>query len=93
MSDRTQFAIGARKVSMPRIMKRSLQIAIAAGLTAAVVLAIILSNSFLMGRGGSLAGIDIWLAFIKRTDIIGTIILTALVTVSYVYWQRDRERR
>jgi hypothetical protein len=93
MSDRTQFAIGGRKVPMPRVVKRSLQIAIAAALTAGVVLAIVLSNSVLMGRGGSLAGLDIWLAFIRRTDIIGTIILTALVTVSFVYWQRDRERR
>ena len=57
------------------------------------LISIILSNSFLMGRGGSLAGIDIWLAFIKRTDIIGTIILTALVTVMFVYWQRGREQK
>jgi hypothetical protein len=50
-------------------------------------------NGFLVGRGGSLAGIDVWLAFIKRSDIIGTIILTALVTTAFHYWQRDKERR
>ena len=57
------------------------------------MLAVVLVNTSLLGRGGSFSGIDIWLSFIKRSDIIGTIILTALVTVSYVYWQRDRERR
>jgi hypothetical protein len=93
MSDRTQFAIGRHKVGMPRVLKRTLQVLIAAALTAGVVLAIVMSNTFLLGRGGSLVGLDVWLAFIKRTDIIGTIVLTALVTVSFVYWQRDRERR
>jgi len=93
MSDRTQFALGRHKVSMPRVLKRTLQVLIAALLTAAVALFVVVTNAFLVGRGGSLAGVDVWLAFIKRSDIIGTIILTALVTVSFVYWQRDRERR
>lgn len=93
MSDRTQFAVGKHKVPMPRVMKRSLQVAIAAALTAAVVLAIVVVNTSLMGRGGSIGGIDIWFAFIKRGDILATIILTALVTTAFIYWQRDRERR
>lgn len=93
MSDRTQFAVGKHKVSMPKVAKRSLQVAIAAALTAAVVLAVVVVNTSLMGRGGSIGGIDIWLAFIKRGDILATIILTALVTTSFIYWQRDRERR
>ncbi len=62
-------------------------------LTAAVVLAIVVVNTSLMGRGGSIGGIDIWFAFIKRGDILATIILTALVTTAFIYWQRDRERR
>lgn len=93
MSDRTQFAVGARKVPMPRVMKRSLQVAIAVGLTAAVVLFVMMVNGFLVGRGGTLAGVDVWLAFIRRSDIIGTIILTALVTTFFLYWQRDKEGR
>lgn len=93
MSDRTQFAVGKHKVSMPKVMKRSLQVVIAAALTAAVVLAIVVVNTSLMGRGSSVAGIDIWLAFIKRSEILATIILTALVTTAFIYWQRDRERR
>lgn len=93
MSDRTQFAIGRHKVGMPRVLKRSLQVVISAALTASVVLAIVMSNTLLMGRGGSLTGLDVWYAFIKRGDIIATMLLTALVTVAFVYWQRDRERR
>jgi len=93
MSDRTQFAIGSHKVGMPRVLKRSLQVAISAALTAGVVLAIVMSSTMLTGRGSSLTGLDLWFSFIKRNDIIGTMILTALVTVAFLYWQRDRERR
>ena len=94
MSDRTQFAVGTRKVAMmPRVMKRTLHVAMAAALTAAVVLFVMMVNGFLVGSRGSLGGVDVWLAFIKRSDIIGTIILTALVTTAFLYWQRDKERR
>jgi hypothetical protein len=37
--------------------------------------------------------VDVWLAFINRPDIQGTMVLTAIVTVLFVYWQRDSERR
>jgi len=37
-------------------------------------------------------GVDQWLAFINRPDIMATMVLTALVTVMLVYWQRDQER-
>jgi hypothetical protein len=91
--DRTQFAVGHRKVAtMPRVMKRSLHVAMAAALTAGVVLFVMMVNGFLVGRGGSLGGVDVWLAFIKRSDIIGTIILTALVTTAFLYWQRDKDK-
>ncbi len=33
-----------------------------------------------------------WVTFINRTDILATMVLTALVTVLLVYWQRDQER-
>jgi hypothetical protein len=36
--------------------------------------------------------INTWLAFIKRGDIIAVMVLTALTTVLFVYWQRDKER-
>ena len=93
MSDRTQFAVGHHKVGMPKVMKKSLQVVIAALLTAGVVLFVMMVNGFLVGRGGTMGGLDVWLSFIGRSDIIGTIILTALVTIAFMHWQRDRERR
>jgi hypothetical protein len=94
MVEKTVLALPGKKVSVPRVFKRVLQVALAAGLTAAVMLIVMLGNGLLTGRGASLqGGVTTWLAFIKRPDIYTTIILTAVVTVLFVYWQRDRERR
>jgi hypothetical protein len=94
MVEKTVLALPGKKVSVPRVFKRVLQVALAAGLTAGVMLIVMLGNGLLTGRGASLqGGITTWLAFIKRPDIYTTIILTAVVTVLFVYWQRDRERR
>ena len=93
MSEKTVLAVPGRKLSVPRVFKRTLQISMAALLTSAVALTFIIANSMLLGRGGPVQAISSWLAFIKRPDIQATIILTAVVTVLFVYWQRDRERR
>jgi hypothetical protein len=94
MVEKTVLALPGKKVSVPRVFKRVLQVALAAALTAAVMLIVMLGNGLLTGRGASLqGGITTWLAFIKRPDIYTTIILTAVVSVLFVYWQRDRERR
>jgi hypothetical protein len=69
-----------------------LQIAAAVALTAGVALAILVGNGLLVPRGHLLQGWDVWLAFINRTDILAPMVLTALVTVLFVYWQRDHER-
>jgi hypothetical protein len=58
-----------------------------------VALAIVVSNGFLMAKGPPLQGWSVWLAFINRTDILATMVLTAVVTVLFVYWQRDQERK
>jgi hypothetical protein len=95
MVEKTILALPAgKKASVPRLLKRILQIALAMALTSAVFLVMIVGNGVLVGRGASLqAGISAWLAFIKRPDIQGTMIVTAVVTVLVVYWMRDRERR
>jgi hypothetical protein len=41
-----------------------------------------------MARGGTIQGVKLWYAFIGRPDILGTMILTALVTMAYVIWQQ-----
>ena len=80
-------------MSVPRVFKRTLQVSTAALLTAAVALTFIVANSMLLGRGGLYQALSAWLTFIKRPDIQATIVLTAIVTVLYIYWQRDRERK
>jgi hypothetical protein len=94
MIEKTILALPAgKKVSVPRLFKRTLQIGLAVGLTAAILLVVIAGSGMLVGRGGTLqAGFAAWLAFIRRTDILATMTITALVTVMLVYWQRDRER-
>lgn len=93
MSDRTMIALGQRTFSVPKLAKRALQILTALGLTALAALVIIMANSFLTARGGIAAGLDIWLAFIRRPDIIGTMVLTAIVTIAYLYWEKNAQKR
>lgn len=93
MTDKTTLVVPGQKLSVPRFVKRTVQVAASVVLTAAVALIIVVGSGMLLGRSGSFKGIDVWLAFIKRPDIQGTMLLTAIVTVLFVYWQRDRERR
>ena len=93
MSDKTVLAVPGRKLSVPRLFKRTLQVSIASLLTAVVALTFIFANNMLLGGGGPARALTTWLAFIKRPDIQATIVLTAIVTVLFVYWQRDRERK
>ena len=78
---------------MPPVMRKLTDVAAAIGLTAAVVFVIIFANSFLTARGGSAHGFNAWFAFIQRSDIIGTMVLTALVTVGYLMWQQGGRPR
>jgi hypothetical protein len=94
MVETTMLVVAGKGLSVPRLLKRLLQVAIAVGLTAGVFLVVIVGNGLLVGRQASLqAGINVWLAFIKRPDILATMVLTALVTVILVYWQRGQEQR
>jgi hypothetical protein len=94
MLETTLLVVSGKKLTVPRLLKRILQVAIAVALTAAVFLVVIVGNGLLVGRQASLqAGINLWLAFIKRPDILATMVLTAFVTVLFVYWQRNQERR
>jgi ABC-type sulfate transport system permease subunit len=94
MAEHTVLVVPGKKLSVPRILKRILQIAIAVALTSAVFLVMIVGNGLVVGRNASLqSGMNAWLAFIQRPDILATIWVTALVTVLVVYWMRDRERQ
>ena len=94
MVEKTILVVSGKKMSVPRLFKRVLQIAMTVALTATVFLVVIVGNGLLVGRGATLqGGINTWLAFIKRPDILATMVLTAIVAVLFVYWQRNQERK
>jgi hypothetical protein len=94
MVETTALVVAGKKMSVPRLLKRALQVAMAVAVTATVFLVVIVGNGAVAGRGMSFqVGINTWLAFIKRPDILSTMVLTAFVTVLLVYWQRNQERR
>lgn len=73
---------------MSPAMRKAIDILTAIGLTAAVFLVIVVANSFLLSRGNYTHGFNIWYAFILRPDILGTIVLTAVVSMVYVFWKQ-----
>jgi hypothetical protein len=95
MVERTILALPVgKKMSVPRVFKRSLQTVLAVSLTAAFFLVVMVANGMLIGRGATLqSALNIWLGFIKRSDILATMTVTAIVTILFVYWLRDRERK
>jgi hypothetical protein len=93
MSDRTMLAVGRATYSVPRLTKRAAQVLVAVALTALASLVILALNDVLTTHSGWRQGFDLWFAFIRRSDILGTIVLTAVVTVASVYWTPDRAKR
>ncbi|MFN3869614.1 MAG: hypothetical protein ACK4MF_11180 [Hyphomicrobiaceae bacterium] len=93
MSERTMLAIGRSSFSVSRLTKRALQTVAATALTAAASFLILMLNNVLTAKAGWQQGFDVWLAFIRRSDILGTMALTAIITILFIYWQRESERR
>jgi hypothetical protein len=77
---------------MPPMMRKAIDVLTAIGLTAAVFFVIVVANSFLMSRGNYSQGFNLWYHFILRPDILGTMVLTALVTMAYVIWKQTGGR-
>jgi hypothetical protein len=78
---------------MSPVVQRGLDVLAAIALTAAATFLIVALNAFLMSRSGAFAGFRVWYAFIGRPDILGTMILTALISILYVFWQQRRRPR
>ena len=78
---------------MSPAMRKVVDVLTAIGLTAAVFFVIVVANSFLMARGSYSHGFNLWYSFILRPDILGTIVLTALVTMAYVFWKQGGRPR
>jgi len=78
---------------MSPAMRKVVDVLTAIGLTAAVFFVIVVANSFLMARGSYSHGFNLWYSFILRPDILGTIVLTALETMAYVFWKQGGRPR
>lgn len=78
---------------MPPVMQRVIDVVVAIALTAAVVFVIVAGNNLLMPRGGVAAGFKVWYGFIARPEIVSMMILTAVVTFAYMFWQQRRRPR
>jgi Ni,Fe-hydrogenase I cytochrome b subunit len=85
--------MAGKRMAVPRIVKRLAQVALAVAITSAVFFVMIAGNGYLTGRTTFQAGFNTWLAFIRRSDILTTMVLTAVVTVLVMYWQRDQEKK
>ena len=93
MSDpKTVLIMPGKKMSVSRIVKRAVQVAVGAALGAVTIGTVMVLNGLLSGRGTVMLWINHWLSFIQRPDIIVTMLLTAMTTVLFIYWQRDKER-
>ncbi len=76
------------RLTVPPPVWSAVDIVLAVALTAAVTLVVVVINSFLLAKGTYQQGFEAWLAFIRRPDILGTMVMTALVTVLYLLWRR-----
>ena len=92
MADKTMLVMPGKKLPVAKAIKRTVQVTGAVMATAGVALVLMLSSGLLQGKGTMLQAWNVWLGFINRPDIQATMVLTALVTVLFVYWQRDLER-
>ncbi len=92
MADKTMLVMPGKKLPVAKAVKRTVQVAGAVALTSGVALVLMLSSGLLQGKGTVWQAWTVWLGFINRPDIQATMVLTALVTVLFVYWQRDQER-
>ena len=74
-------------------MNKLLDVAIAIALTSGLVCLVVVLNSLLTAPRASWAGFKIWYGLILRPDILGIMILTALVTTGYFMWQQRHRPR
>jgi hypothetical protein len=92
MSDKTMLYVPGKKLSVPKLAKRTSQVLASVMLSAAVAFVLVLGSSMMVSQGTLQKSWTTWLTFINRGDIQATAILSSIVTVLFVYWQRDKER-
>lgn len=93
MVDKTVLVLPGKRLTVYKPFKRTLQVLVALSLTALTALVIVVSSGMLTAKTNTAKGFEQWLAFVQRSDIVATAVLTAIVTVFFVYWQRSIERK
>ena len=93
MSDKTVLVLPGKKMTVPRVLKRTVLVAAAVAVTSAIVLAVVVGNGLFISKATTQQGLNLWLAFVKRPDILATMVLTPSLTVGLMYWQRKQEKR
>lgn len=89
---KTMLVMPGSKFQVTRLVKQAAQTGAGIAVAALVIGLFMVVNGLLTGRGTLMQWVNVWFAFIKRGDILATMLLTAASTVLFVYWQRDRER-
>lgn len=89
---KTMLVMPGKKFSVSKLLKRLVQAGCGVAASAGVIGVLMVMNGMLTGRGTFAFWLTNWLNFVKRGDILATMMLTALTTVLFVYWQRDKER-
>ena len=93
MSDpKSTLIMPGSKMSVSKLVKRTVQVLAGVVLSAVTIGAVIVLNGLLSGKGTTIQWFHVWLSFIQRPEIFVTMLITALSTVLFVYWQRDKER-
>jgi hypothetical protein len=89
---KTMLVLPGAKFSVTRLVKQGAQALAGTLLGAAGIGIVMVLNGLLSGRGSVLQWIHVWLGFVERPEIAVSMLLTAVSTVLFVSWQRDKER-
>ena len=89
---KTMLIMPGSKFSVSRVVKRSVQVLTGTVLSGATIGVVMVVNGLLSGRGNVMQWVNVWFGFIQRPEIIVTMLLTAMCTVGFIHWQRDKER-
>ena len=93
MSDpKSTLIMPGSKMSVSKLVKRTVQVLAGVVLSAVTIGTVMVLNGLLSGKGTTIQWFHVWLSFIQRPEIFVTMLITALSTVLFVYWQRDKER-
>jgi uncharacterized membrane protein len=89
---KTMLVTPGGRFQVNRFVKRCAQTVGGMAIAAVTIGAVMVLNGLLSGKGSAMQWVHYWLGFIQRPDIIVTMLITAMTTVLFVYWQRDKER-